>query len=104
MESWYENINSVGDLVSAFIIKLYGRENAQFSADSVYLNSHWLTSILKEKFGIEKLDTKGFKWNTRDIMAKQFGKEISKKYLNHKTFNVEEMRIFLNEKYKDYEI
>lgn len=99
----FQNIYCVGDVVALFICKLYNKDTNMFIADSKYLKSEWLNTILKEKFNISKLSTYGFKWDSRDISAKQFGKEIENKYLNKKMFNVEEMRIFLNKKYKNYE-
>ena len=105
MDEDFKDLKCVGDVVAMYVCKLYHRTNYNFYADPEYLKSEWINNILKEKFDLDKLSTRGFKnWNTYDVFAKQYGKDISKKYLNAKMFKVEDMRQFLNEKYKDYEI
>ena len=65
----FENIYCVGDVVALFICKLYNRDINDFNADSKYLKSNWLNQILKDKFGINKLSTRGFKnWNIKNFI------------------------------------
>lgn len=105
MDEDFKDLKCVGDVVAMHVCKLYHRINYNFYADPEYITGDWINSILKEKFGFDKISTRGFKnWNTHDVSAKQFDKETCKKYLNKKMFKVEDMRLFLNEKYKKYEI
>lgn len=96
----FENIDSVGDFVSLFFMKLYRETTTNFNVPKSELYDKWITELLFKKFGIEKLSTRGFKFVDGDVSAGIFGSEMRKKYGKKKTFNVEELRIFLNNKYK----
>ena len=100
------DINRVGDMVAWFISKLYNRTyfDTNQNAKLEDLKSEWLQSILQKRFGLEKLSTYGApKYNGDDSACIQ-GNELAKKYKHLKTFNVNDMRIFLNKKYAKYKI
>ena len=100
------DIYRVGDMVAWFISKLYNRTSFDTTQNAKLedLKSDWLKSFLQKRFGLEKLSTYGAPKYNGDKSAYIQGNDLGKKYSHLKTFNVNEMRMFLNKKYETYEI
>ena len=107
------SLKEVGDFVAGFLSKMYASSSRYHGSDfyakketldiSLEKPDGWLYTMLKEKFGIEDLNLEGFEFEKeKEYILKQFSKETNDRYVNIEIFNVEKMRIFLNEKYKNY--
>lgn len=95
----FDELNKVGDVVAEFIKNIYGRNDYNFNASIEWLKSDWLMKILNDKFGITSLDISDFDFDSNDYGALQYDKDIKQKYFKAKIFNVNKIKIYLNQKY-----
>lgn len=99
MRKELEDIKSVGDLIAIYLSEVFNEKSYNFETIEPYLELGLCKRILNERFGFENLDTTDFnRWGVKTIKST----DSETGYIDVRTFNVEDMRKFLNEKYKQW--
>lgn len=103
-------LTKVGDLVAAFIMKLY-ESSTRYNGENFYIlksdlelylkdSDDWLPEILNELFGLTKLDLTDFEFDVGDYSTKFFDNFSENKCVKSEYAHVGKLRKFLNEKHE----